>query len=344
MSAHAIAPGLRAKATCERQPTSVGRRCSGMESASSARIRRPLRRPDRRRSSPTRCRRTGTEAPLWLRAVRPVSLRSRAMTTRWACAISLLLLATWTGSARADAVPPPPADCPPGRVPITSHRGPECALAPPKNCPPGYSGEVGGKCALQPCDSDENCAAWQRCKEVELCVEPHLVKTTCGALTPEAKSLIGAPCERVQPYTRWDPKSICKKVGDCPAPGECRMGKLCFAKGYRVPPGPPLTGQTESSRDASVASGAPDAGSMPSETDAAATPPTSDSGAEQHDVMGNDVPTEPAQAPGPGASVPITSEHPGGCGRGCTTGGSPRAAGVLGLLVLLVAVRSARRR
>ncbi|MBN1610098.1 MAG: hypothetical protein JW940_25960 [Polyangiaceae bacterium] len=275
--------------------------------------------------------------------------------TRWMCTAAVLLGTTWSGSALGDVVMPPPAHCPAGRVPTTSHRGPECALAPPKNCPPGYTGQIGGRCALYPCESDENCAAWQRCKEVQLCLEPHIVRSTCGALTPEAKSLIGAPCGPVEPYTRWDPKSICKKEGDCPAPAECRMSRLCFAKGYRVPPGPPLPGDvraTADAADASATNAATDSATEPSDSDASTT-------ADRDDGDGAVAATQPAAADsaqpppvdsaqpapaGPGASVPTSSEHPGGCGRGCATGSSPRAAGALALMALLVAVRAARRR
>jgi hypothetical protein len=46
--------------------------------------------------------------------------------------------------ASADAVPPPPANCPPGYVAVTSHHGPECLLKTSTKCKTGYCAERGG--------------------------------------------------------------------------------------------------------------------------------------------------------------------------------------------------------
>lgn len=61
-----------------------------------------------------------------------------------------LALVVLTSVAHADVVMPPPASCPAGTTPATSHAGPHCGLAPP-------------------CDAS-SCAAGQRCAPVRLCV------------------------------------------------------------------------------------------------------------------------------------------------------------------------------
>lgn len=58
---------------------------------------------------------------------------------------------------RADAVPPPPASCPPGSVPSTSHAGPHCRPA--------------AECMLS-----ATCAAGQACETIGLCIE----EVPCG--------------------------------------------------------------------------------------------------------------------------------------------------------------------
>ena len=98
--------------------------------------------------------------------------------------------------ARADAVPPPPASCPPQTHPVTGYHGTPgtpgtpgtsgtsgtgCA---PDHCPVGSEGGVcsGGRpCCLMPlCDGRAACPMGQTCAEVRICAVP-------------GKTIIGGP-------------------------------------------------------------------------------------------------------------------------------------------------------
>lgn len=59
------------------------------------------------------------------------SLFAAALLTLFAGSVAVL-------PALADVVPPPPADCPEGTTPRTSHYGPYCEPPPPESCPPGH--------------------------------------------------------------------------------------------------------------------------------------------------------------------------------------------------------------
>ena len=50
--------------------------------------------------------------------------------------------------AAADAIPPPPENCPEGSTPVSSHSGTGCKLNPPTNCPSGWRGMLGGVSVL----------------------------------------------------------------------------------------------------------------------------------------------------------------------------------------------------
>ncbi len=82
--------------------------------------------------------------------------------------LSLLLasaLALLAAPARADVVMPPPTDCPRGQVGVTSHGGPRCEKVAPQDCPTGWYGQLGGNCALAPCEKDADCGQDRECVE-----------------------------------------------------------------------------------------------------------------------------------------------------------------------------------
>lgn len=96
------------------------------------------------------------------------------------CALAALLLVS---IAEADAVPPPPADCPAGSRGETCHGGPHCR---PK-----------------PCDVDADCSSGETCQDLDLCLGqvdcaggwdpdagPHWVDTVEGSCAN------GAACSR----------------------------------------------------------------------------------------------------------------------------------------------------
>ncbi|MFO0747096.1 MAG: hypothetical protein U1F43_15755 [Myxococcota bacterium] len=78
-----------------------------------------------------------------------------------------LSLAAVAGAARADAVPPPPADCPAGAIGITGHNGPSCTP--------------------MACSEDKDCVDAmgfdkrpRTCQELALCVEERHEKSQSG--------------------------------------------------------------------------------------------------------------------------------------------------------------------
>jgi hypothetical protein len=115
----------------------------------------------------------------------------------------------------ADSVFPPLAHCRSGRVPVTSQRGPECALAPPKNSP-GYQGEIGGHCILEPCETDEGCAGWQRRGDAELF---HAASRRLYLCDDDARSQSADHAPRCPSRMRYE--------ADAPAPAAPRDAGTC---------------------------------------------------------------------------------------------------------------------
>lgn len=138
-------------------------------------------------------------------------------------------------AARADAVMPPPEDCPPGQVGTTSHGGPACVREAPKNCAPGYRGEVGGSCVLAACASDQECEGGQRCLQIDACQELRELHWTGWGWSAQRRvvpsNLLGGP-PRPQPEgdppTAWVKLRICGQDGACNSPAECRPMGLCY--------------------------------------------------------------------------------------------------------------------
>jgi len=224
------------------------------------------------------------------------------------------VLLTASGVARADAVPPPPQNCPGNTIPTTSHGGPRCAAPPPEHCPPGHRGVIDNRCVLHYCSNDQNCGAGRKCREVPVCFVPHDEWVEDGRIPLD------------EPKTVYAGKYICKREGDCRWPSECRPTSLCFTAKEAVPTGPrrPPDGRESTAGDSRFAE--------PPPGDESDTPPPDDG------------PNGPQ--PSPGDPAPHgESERPSGCGKGCAATPSEHApVGAVVLVALLLARRVGRRR
>lgn len=216
--------------------------------------------------------------------------------------------------AFADAVPPPPEDCPPGQVGTTSHGGPACALEAPKNCAPGYRGEVGGNCVLAACSSDKECEDGQRCLQVDACQELRELYWTGWGWRAQrrvaASNLLGGPPEpkpEGDPPQAWVKLRICGQDGACNLPAECRPMGLCY----------PLSavGKTK----AKVVVAAPVAEELP-----------------------EDVSSYSLIASDPRTSKEMPESRDGGCRKGCSVSTSANLASWL-IVPLLTCARLRRR-
>jgi hypothetical protein len=93
-----------------------------------------------------------------------------------------LAVALGVSEARADAVPPPPEDCPEGSRGETSHAGPSCVVAPctPDTCEAGKSCKPRGFCLIGTdlkveggtCEDTPDCTSPAVCRKVPVCVAP----------------------------------------------------------------------------------------------------------------------------------------------------------------------------
>jgi MYXO-CTERM domain-containing protein len=220
--------------------------------------------------------------------------------------------------AWADAVPPPPEDCPKGQVGVTSHRGPACVLEAPKDCAPGYRGNVGGTCSLAACSSDQECEGGTRCFQVDTCQEHrelHWDGWGWSARRPVAVSgnfMAGParPAPEGPPPSAWIKLRICGQDGPCNAPAECRPAGLCYP--------PNAVGKTK----AKVVAAAPVAEALP-----------------------EGVYPQTLIAPDQGRNVEKTgSDNGGGCRKGCSVSSTPQLVGWFALPLLAGAGLWRRRR
>jgi MYXO-CTERM domain-containing protein len=136
------------------------------------------------------------------------------MTRRSLFAAGALLLLFRAREARADAVPPPPKDCPPGTLGVTGHAGPGCV---PDVCPPGAYGtmcEGGPCCVVSHCGGDAGgtCGTNYRCEEVKVCTKPRNTIGWGASRHPVKEAL--APCDA---------------AGACPGGGTCEALTACLA-------------------------------------------------------------------------------------------------------------------
>jgi hypothetical protein len=114
----------------------------------------------------------------------------------------------------ADAIPPPPENCPGDTVPTSDHGGQRCEPPPPKNCPPGYVGRVGGACALHRCFTDQDCGRGKQCLDAQICFEPHEVWVEYGRAPVSRDNLLAGPPIRLdEPKTVFDPVGVCQQAG-----------------------------------------------------------------------------------------------------------------------------------
>jgi hypothetical protein len=151
----------------------------------------------------------------------------------------LWAMALQAGTALADAIPPPPENCPAGKVGDADHNGQRCVDPAPEDCPPGYRGQIGGQCVLHQCGTDEHCGPDKRCRDVELCYVPHEVWVEYGKRPVVRDNLLaGPPVELDEPKTVFEPVGVCQEEGDCESPSECRPGKLCFPTGVATTAAP----------------------------------------------------------------------------------------------------------
>jgi len=150
------------------------------------------------------------------------------------------VLALWAQTALADAIPPPPENCPGDTVPTSDHGGQRCEPPPPEDCPPGYRGQVGGQCVVHQCGTDQDCGPGKHCLDAQICFAPHEVWVEYGRAPVSRDNLLaGPPIPLDEPKTVFDPVGVCQQAGDCESPSECRPGKLCFPIGVAATAAPP---------------------------------------------------------------------------------------------------------
>lgn len=216
---------------------------------------------------------------------------------------AVLLTSTFGhGTARADAVPPPPDRCPSGQVGVTSHAGPQCVPEAPQDCAPGYRGQVGGKCVLAICGNDDQCDDGQRCMQVDTCQEYRELHWTGWGWSAQRPVRSGnffaeppSPPPPGPPKKAWVELNICGQDGPCASPAECRPSALCY----------PIAaiGKTKAKVVEPAKTAPPRSSSDATEDDPAAPPPPNPP-AERY-VQTDDTNTPTADG--------------GGCRKGCST-------------------------
>jgi MYXO-CTERM domain-containing protein len=168
---------------------------------------------------------------------------------------SLVLLVAVLGladTAAADAIMPPPDDCPSGEKGISSHSGPQCVKVEPTDCPPGWRGVLGGECMLSPCATDKQCGPSEACIDHSVCLKPSEdgyydygeepppgEAEETGALPKNyPRELLGGPMQpkvkRNKPIIRYEAVNLCAAEVQCAAPSTCQTEKLCAPKGKRA--------------------------------------------------------------------------------------------------------------
>ncbi|MEZ4297075.1 MAG: MYXO-CTERM sorting domain-containing protein [Polyangiaceae bacterium] len=155
--------------------------------------------------------------------------------------------------ASADAIMPPPEDCPSGQVGTSDHGGPRCVLAAPEDCPTGWQGAMGGQCILHPCVDDTNCNTGEACVEHAVCLKAvedpfydygEEEREKHGALEPPASDLLKSPgllagppmpkTRREKPIYRYEAVNLCAPEVACLSPNTCQPEKLCVPRGSRA--------------------------------------------------------------------------------------------------------------
>jgi MYXO-CTERM domain-containing protein len=129
--------------------------------------------------------------------------------------LAWLVASSSGGAARADSVPPPPTDCPPGAIGQTGHNGPFCT---PKACA-----------------SDAECTARtgndtraRTCAQLAICVETRKEPNASG-------------WSHGTPITRRFAHEACASDGAC-ALGSCERGRFCVLADDAPPERPATSG------------------------------------------------------------------------------------------------------
>lgn len=119
------------------------------------------------------------------------------------CAVALCLFVC-SGLALADAIAPPPKDCPPGSQ--------------------GTSGHCGPACVPTACKTDADCGKQKKCRSTRLCIKKG-ERTSCGKVPPDLRHI-------KYPYTEVQ--------GACPKGGKkCAAGTSCEEALRCAPPAAP---------------------------------------------------------------------------------------------------------
>lgn len=143
----------------------------------------------------------------------PESWYALAMGQLFGCCGSLvwLVAAISGGAARADAVPPPPTECPPGAIGVTGHNGPYCT---PMGC--SNDAECGDRMGY-----DKRA---RTCADVGVCVEERHESSASG-------------WSHGAPITLRVAHAACADDGRCQV-GTCERGKHCLLAEEPTPPSP----------------------------------------------------------------------------------------------------------
>jgi hypothetical protein len=125
-------------------------------------------------------------------------LRITQATLRQFFAVALAAALLLPASARGDAVPPPPTDCPEGSE--------------------GGTGHCGTYCMPRTCSDQAACATGTACKETKFCIE----QKTCSGGKPTPYDY------QIPPYVRDEVKGSC--VSAACSTGTCRSISVCLPK------------------------------------------------------------------------------------------------------------------
>lgn len=129
--------------------------------------------------------------------------------------------------ARADRVPSPPEDCPPGSR--------------------GHSSHTGRWCASQPCADDSACGHGLSCRPSALCIEDQ-------PFVPHSRR--PPPGEDPTPQTRAVAVAPCGADGSCPGEARCVRAERCVPGPAEPTPPPPSKTPSPAPASSSAASDA----------------------------------------------------------------------------------------
>lgn len=130
--------------------------------------------------------------------------------------LALVITLAGTNAARADAIGPPPSECPPGSSPSSNHLGPYCALR--ETCV-----DPGGVCP-----GGGSCAVIQQCIITTPCLGPRYDSGQRPDAEPCVQRDVVGPCASDGSCER----GVCTERHVCPAPSSGESGGCsCRAAG-----------------------------------------------------------------------------------------------------------------